>query len=287
MLQVAYEAACQALPAHIDTNSAPRSSPSPSSWPAWCSRSSRASTTAGWPRTSPTTPTSAPIGLKAVPHFTTFQKAAQRLLAAAPGRRMFDAVLERALKDRVRQRRVRLAAIDGTGLESRHVSRYFTKRQADGNPGGDRTYAHYPKVVFVADCSSHMILSAVPGRGPGTDLVQFGRAWSQAVAGPGSGRCWPTRTSTPSGCTARPLARRPDDHPAGAGPAVGQAARGPLAAGDEAEVRPTEAYVWTEVDVETVNSMIKRRLGSAVSRVRRQPLREITLRAITHHCLLI
>ncbi len=66
------------------------------------------------------------VGLKAVPHFTTFQKAAQRLLAAVPGRRMFDAVLERALRDRVRKRRVRLAAIDGTGMESRHVSRYFT-----------------------------------------------------------------------------------------------------------------------------------------------------------------
>src|SRR6478752_1086395 len=57
------------------------------------------------------------VGLRAVPHFTTFQKAAARLLAAVPSRRMFDAVLERALKDRVRRRRVRLAAIDGTGME--------------------------------------------------------------------------------------------------------------------------------------------------------------------------
>ena len=81
---------------------------------------------------------------------------------------MFDAVLDRALKDRVRRRRVRLAAIDGTGMESRHVSRYYTKRKADGAGGVDRTYAHYPKVVFVADCDSHMILAAVPGRGPST-----------------------------------------------------------------------------------------------------------------------
>ena len=116
-----------------------------------------------------------------MPHYTTFQKAAERLRAATPGRRMFDAVLARALQDRVRRLRVPLAAIDGTGLESRHVRRYFTKRQADGNPGGDRTYAHFPKVVFVVDCRSHMILSAVPGRGPATDLVQFGRAFSQAA----------------------------------------------------------------------------------------------------------
>jgi hypothetical protein len=81
---------------------------------------------------------------------------------------MFDAVLDRALKGRVRKRRVRPAAIDGTGTESRHVSRYFAKRQADGDPSSDRSYAHYPKVVFVADCASHMILAAVPGRGPST-----------------------------------------------------------------------------------------------------------------------
>ena len=55
------------------------------------------------------------IGLNAVPHFTTFQKAAQRLLAAVPGRKMLDAVLERALKSRVRKRRVRLR--DGNASE--------------------------------------------------------------------------------------------------------------------------------------------------------------------------
>ena len=36
------------------------------------------------------------IGLKTVPHYTTFQKAAQRLLAAVPSRRVFNAVLHRA-----------------------------------------------------------------------------------------------------------------------------------------------------------------------------------------------
>jgi len=56
------------------------------------------------------------IDLKAVPHYTTFQKAAARLLVAAPARKMFDAVLERALRDKVRRRRVPLAAVDGTGM---------------------------------------------------------------------------------------------------------------------------------------------------------------------------
>ena len=64
------------------------------------------------------------VGLRAVTHYTTFHLAARRLLAARPGRRMFDAVLEYACEDGVRRRRVRLAGSDGTGLESRHISRY-------------------------------------------------------------------------------------------------------------------------------------------------------------------
>lgn len=121
------------------------------------------------------------IDLKAVPHFTTSQKAAPRPRAAVPGRKRVDAVLERALKGRVRKRRVRRAAGDGTGLESRHAGRAFTKRQADGTPGGDRTYAHFPEVVSVVDCGRHVIPSAAPGRGPATDLVRFGRAGGQAA----------------------------------------------------------------------------------------------------------
>ena len=184
--------------------------------------------------------------MKAVPHYTTFQKAAQRLLAAAPMRKMYDAVLERALRDGTRSRRVRLAAVDGTGMELRHVSRYFTKRQADGNPGGARTYAHFPKVVFVVDCGSRMILSAVPGRGPATDLVQFGRAFSQA-ARPNRGVAGRRRLRRGVVAQGGALARRADDHPADAGPADRQAADGPMAAGDEAAVRPTEAQIWSEV----------------------------------------
>lgn len=46
------------------------------------------------------------IGLKAVPHLATFQKAAARLLAAVPGRRMFDAVLEYGRQAGIIRRRV-------------------------------------------------------------------------------------------------------------------------------------------------------------------------------------
>src|SRR5438067_658328 len=60
------------------------------------------------------------IGLEVVPHFTTFQKAAARLLAAAPARDALSAVPDVAVRAGVLTRRVRRAALDATGLESRH-----------------------------------------------------------------------------------------------------------------------------------------------------------------------
>ena len=247
MLQVAYEAACRALPAHAHKFS-PKKFTQPRLLACLVLKEFSRLDYRGLAEHLADHPDLCrQITLKAVPHFTTFQKAAQRLLAAVPGRRMFDAVLERALKDRVRKRRVRLAAIDGTGMESRHISRYFTKRQADGDPGGDRTYAHYPEVVFVVDCDSHLILSAVPGRGPATDLVQFGKALSQAVRRAGSGHSWPMPTSTPNGFMSAPARTHPDDHPTDAGSAIGEAADGAMAACDEAAVRAAEAQVWSEV----------------------------------------
>lgn len=151
------------------------------------------------------------IGLKAVPHYTTFQKAAARLLAVRPGRLMFDAVLERARKDGTRRRRVRLAAVDGTGLESRHVSRYFSRRAG-------RAYSHFPKVVFVVDCGSHMILSDATGAraGLGPGAIPAGVRPGDR-AGEDRGAAGRRRLRRRMGPRGRPVAGRADEPPAAAG----------------------------------------------------------------------
>ena len=108
------------------------------------------------------------------------------------------------MRDGVRKGHVPLAAVDGTGLESRHpAGTAFKRRSRSGDRDQITTYAKFPKVVFVVDCTSHMILAAVPGRGPGSDLVQFDAAvWSRPSAVLRSRLFWRTRTSTPSGSTA-------------------------------------------------------------------------------------
>jgi len=228
------------------------------------------------------------IDLKSIPHYTTFQKAADRLLRAAPARKLFDAVLDRALRDKVRKRRVPLAAVDGTGLESRHVSRYYVKRRAKTGTGTqETTYSKYPKVVLVNDCHSHLVLAAVPGRGPASDLVLFKAALEQAAGRARIGtlladadfdgewvhehvRSYGIRTLIP------PERGRPS-----AKPPAGRWRR-------RMKQRFDKKKYGQRWQAETVNSMIKRRLGSALrARSYWSQCREIILRVITHNVMIV
>src|SRR5579864_5387825 len=56
----------------------------------------------------------AALGLKAVPHFTTPQKASRRLLRLPVARRLFRTTIRRFLG---RRRRIKHAALDSTGLD--------------------------------------------------------------------------------------------------------------------------------------------------------------------------
>ena len=228
------------------------------------------------------------IGLKAVPFYTTFQKAAARLLKTATARKLFDALLDRAVRTKLRQRRVRLAAVDGTGMESRHVSRYYLKRRSKTGTGTqETTCAKDPKVVLVTDCATHLVLAAVPGRGPGSDLVLFRAALKQAAgrARIGTlladadfdaewvheqGRSHGIRTLIP------PERGRPSDKPP-----AGKWRRRMKQHFDKTKY----GQRW---QTETTNSMIKRRLGSALrARTYWSQGREIILRVITHNVMIV
>ena len=231
------------------------------------------------------------ISLRETPHYTTFHKAAGRLLRAAPARALFDAVLERALREKVRKKRVPLAAVDGTGMESRHVSRYYVKRRAKtGTATQETTYSKYPKVVLVTDCQSHMVLAAVPGRGPGSDLRQFRAALRDAADRARIGTlladadfdaewvhervrgAYGIRTIIP------PERGRPSEKPP-----IGKWRR--WMKQQFARFKRKYGQRW---QTETVNSMIKRRLGSAL-RARNfwSQCREIILRVITHNVMIV
>ena len=95
------------------------------------------------------------LGLKQVPHFTTFQKASQRMLLTAPVRKLLEFTVRLHLG---RWRRVKRAAIDSTGLERNSASGYFVRRRSRvENPWKTVVYHHYPKLSVVASTDDHFV----------------------------------------------------------------------------------------------------------------------------------
>ena len=113
----------------------------------------------------------ATLGLKKTPHFTTLQKASQRLLAAPRARRLLDATVRQRMG---RRRRVPSAAVDSTGLECSAASGYFVNRRACASGPWKRVvYHHYPKLGIVCDTRTHFVLACAVGRGPRPDVDEF------------------------------------------------------------------------------------------------------------------
>lgn len=223
------------------------------------------------------------IGLARVPHFTTLQKAAERLLAAAPAARLLEATVARAGG---RRRRVETAAVDSTGLESRHVSPHYLRRR--GRSARTRRYTRYPKLDAACDTRSRLILAARPGRGPGADgpalRPLLRRATRRARIGHLVGDAgydaeahhrlardrYGIRTTIP------PKRGRP-----GSKPPTGRYRR--LMA-----TRFNRRRYRRRRQVETVFSMIKRRQGAAVAgRGYHSRCRDVNLKVLTHNVMIL
>ena len=111
------------------------------------------------------------FNLSIVPHFTTLQKASNRLLKYS----LVDKLLESTVKTMSPKKKIKLAAVDSTGLETRHISKYFVRRKRvkELEIYENTQYKRWPKLAVVCDCSNHMILSVLTIRGPGVDVNQF------------------------------------------------------------------------------------------------------------------
>jgi hypothetical protein len=113
------------------------------------------------------------IGLKTVPHFTTLQKAGRRLLKRRSVRRLIADTAKRVRGSK----RVPYAAVDSSGFDVHHASRYFVVRTAANKkgkePGKRLTYKHYGKLMLIVCCVTHAILAAVASAGPTPDIDQL------------------------------------------------------------------------------------------------------------------
>ena len=229
------------------------------------------------------------LELREVPHYTTLQKAAHRLTKKDVLEKLIREILHIAIKSRIMKKSVRLSAIDGTGLESRHISAYFVRRKAKGqNTYQMTTYTRYPKVGIVSDCATHLVLSGVPSRGPFPDIVHFEKAIVLAEknvhskiltadAGYDSEKAhrfardtYGIRTIIPARI-GRPTAKLPQ--------------------GKWRKIMATrlnKKLYGQRWQVETVNSMIKRNLGSFLrARSYFAQCREMMLRLFVHNVMIV
>ncbi|MGH7176983.1 MAG: transposase, partial [Tepidisphaeraceae bacterium] len=107
------------------------------------------------------------LELKKVPHFTTLQKAHVRILSFGPSSQLLDVTVRRALHERLA---VELAAGDSTGIDSSQISPYFIKRRSPKHKTPQTTtYSRYPKLELLCDCRTHIVLHAIPTLGPHPD----------------------------------------------------------------------------------------------------------------------
>lgn len=241
---------------------------------------------------SPTSAQSGPpavIELKKVPHFTTLQKAAARLLRARPARHLLDKTIHLARVQRNLPSSVPLAALDGTGWESRHASNYYVRRRAKGgNAWQNTTYQSFPKAGIICDCRSHLILAVVPRRGRAPDNPHFRAALDQALS-----RVRIVALVADAGYDAEHTHRYAREErrvrtliPAKIGRQTTKPASGYWRRQMQTRLHLTRyAQRW---QVETVNSMLKRMLGSALrARSHHARNRELILRSLTLNLMIL
>lgn len=203
------------------------------------------------------------IGLTKVPHFTTLCAAAKRLLGKAKA----DA-----------------------GLETRHVSAYFTKRCHRHS----NHYKHrYPKLSAICDTASHLILGVVIDRGPKPHPVEARQTLYEALKHPrfssllgdagyeseGFHRLGceelGIRSIIPTTDRGRP---RGDGQPR---PVRGKYRK-------LMKQRFPKKTIGQRWQIETVFSMLKRNMGSALrARHDHSQTREIRLRILTHNLAIL
>lgn len=244
-----------------------------------------------------------------VPHFTTPHKAEPKLLDDALFRKVLKQTLEQFYRypsqatidddDVAYVTRIDLAAGDSTGFESRHCSKYFTRRRKrcknkgeSGDPG-DATepvaYRRFPKLGVVVDCATHMILSGVRGVGPRPDADQV-----LPLMDGMTGDVVPATTLWDAGYDSennhellREYLEIESIIPARAGRPTDQLPQGKWRWLMTADFDPGEVY-GQRWQVETVMHMLKSRLGeSLTARADEARNREMGLMVIVHNLMIV
>jgi Transposase DDE domain len=114
------------------------------------------------------------IKLKKVPHYTTLQKAAERIFTDETVASVFTEMTSQAIEKKLLKPVVSLAAIDGTGFDAGHRSRYFTLRTRQTNT--KIKLSRYPYATIICDTKSRFALGVHASFGPWPDIRHVKKA---------------------------------------------------------------------------------------------------------------
>jgi hypothetical protein len=226
------------------------------------------------------------IHLSLVPHYTTLQKAAHRLLAAPTARRLLVTTIRRHMN---RKKRVQRAAMDSTGLESSPASPYFVRRRATTeSPWKSMIYHRFPRLALLCTTDSHFVLGYRTSRGPRPDVVDFQPLLADTLQ-----RVRLATVIADAGYDSeanhrfgREICQVRTIIPANRGPKTKNPAQGRYRR--LMQTRFDAAAYRDRCQAETVVSMIKRRQESFLrSRTYWSQCRDLRLKALTHNIMIL
>jgi hypothetical protein len=230
----------------------------------------------------------AALALEGVPHFTTLHKAGRRLLRQPRARRLFRTTVRRFLR---RRRKVRRAALDSTGVDCGHASRYYVRRRHGATKQWQTVaYSRYAKLEAAFDCATHLMLAALAGRGPRVDTDRFVPLLDATLANVRLGAALADAgyDSEPNHRHARETRGVRSFIPATAGRPTPKPPTGRYRRRMKQRLDKDYGRYGQRWQAETGFSMFKRRLGAAVNGRRYwSQCRELLLMAITYNIMLL
>jgi len=247
----------------------------------------------------------AAIGLSRTPDSNTLWRAFQDLVKPGGLQRMLDQMAAEAKRRGLIRGRLRPVALDSTMFESHHVSRHFEKRQRQtarqncketvknrANRRRRAVHKRLPKLSLAVASASHVILAARATTGSGGDQpffepllreAQQRAKFHAAVADAGF-------DSEANHRVARQDLGVRSIIPPNAGRPTSKPASTPYRRLMEQRFqrKADQKCYGQRWQVETVNSMLKRNLGSALrARTARRRSKELLLRVVTHNLMIL
>jgi hypothetical protein len=241
------------------------------------------------------------LGMPRVPDHSTLCRAFDLIVTQARCNKLLDWMIAEAKQLKLLGKKDKPLAIDSSMYESRHVSRYFERRRSRAikkmpvKPGlnrrRSRTARSLPKLALGVDAASHLILAFRSSTGLGSDHRDFVPLLRDSCR-----RCKPRHVAADAGydseanhCFAYDEMKVRSIIPATIGRPWGEPqTRRRRNLWFRFKRKADKALYGQRWQCETVNSMIKRNMGSALrARSAKRRKRELMLRAIVHCAMIL